>query len=237
MLWAIVHLFKSAKRTSMKKSFIFIFLIVILASKIQAQDLKGKIGIGLNLSPPDNPTRISNTNPWQISPNIGYFLGNSWQVGVRASLYNHRNGRSNTNTNNQNTFKSWWLEFMSTHYQWLSAQWGFFAENSIGYRYSHSKSNEDYSTQTIKHFETKVHNIEFNTRVGAMFMISKRFGVNLSSKIFNLSYAKTNTTHSNLEVFERNNYTNEDTNLTASFLVGGNLSFLSQLQLGLRYFL
>jgi hypothetical protein len=70
-----------------------------------------------------------------------------------------------------------------------------------------------------------------------MFMVSKRFGVNISSKVLNVSYTKTNRTDSNLEVFERNNFKTENTTLTASFLVGANLSFLSQLQLGLRYFL
>lgn len=206
-------------------------------SKIQAQDLKGKIGIGLDLSPPDNPTQISNTNPWQISPNLSYFVNNSWQVGIRASLYNNRNNSLNTNTNNQNISRSWWLELLSTHYQWLNTQWAFFAENSIGYGHSYSKTSEDYSVQNISYSETTGYNLALNTRIGAMFMVSKRFGVNISSKVLNVSYTKTNRTDSNLEVFERNNFKTENTTLTASFLVGANLSFLSQLQLGLRYFL
>lgn len=223
----------------MKKSFIFIFLIAILAPTIQAQDLKGKVGVGLDLSVPyiDASAYIQGITPWRISPNIGYFIGNSWQVGIRASLDSRQRSDVNTPTSDQNISRNWQVELLSSHYQWLDAKWAFFAEHGVGYGYSYSKSSSNYSTQTIRFLEANSHNIDLNTRLGTMFMISKRFGVNLSTKVFNLSYTKTNTIHSNLEVFERDNYTNEDANLTTSFLMGANLSFLNHLQLGLRYFL
>ncbi len=225
----------------MKKSLIFIFLIIILASKIQAQDLKGKVSIGVGFSFPyiDVNTYIEGVNRWYTlsKPNIGYFVNNSWQLGIRASLNNRQYSDENMPTSDQGISRHWQAELLSTHYKWLNTKWAFFAEHSVCYGYGYNKNNSNYSTQTIRNHETDMHKVELNTRVGAMFMVNKRFGVNISSKIFNLSYSKINRTGNNIDLVDRSSYNVEEVNLTASFLTGNNLSFLNQLQLGLRYFL
>lgn len=235
---AIIHFFKSTKHILMKKLSIFIILITLFTSTIQAQSLKGKVGLGLGLGLINHSFTYPQTgNTLQVLPSIGYFVNDAWQLGIRGSFSSRQYKSSNMPRNEQDTYKNWLVELFGTHYQRLASKWFFFAEPSLGYTYQYATNTSNYSLHPLYNAWFTKHTIEANTRIGILFMVSSRFGININSKIFNLRYTKNNHHIRDVDGFNRFEQNTEETMLQTSFLVGANLSFLNQLQLGIHLFL
>ncbi|OJJ20806.1 hypothetical protein BKI52_09485 [marine bacterium AO1-C] len=222
----------------MHKLFILIFFISITYS-VQSQEFKGTRAVGLILGLSQNNTNngVGVSTPgsvpqagisFRVSPEFTYFVSNNWRIGGNLNFehYNkifYPNDPSIEFTNKANTVGG---AFVATYHHWLSEKIALLFEPSIGF----NRAQTELSNQGVIQKDNT--NVGFlNANFGVLFIIKKRFGIDLTTSFARLVYASS--------TIERPNNPNSDfqqNNFTFLFLGGDALSVLSNVSVGLKYF-
>lgn len=217
----------------MNKLFILIFMAMMSLSA-QAQNFGGSknIGLQLQLSQYESEENIPGgvalvkSNSYNISPEFAYFLNNRWKIGGGVS-FGQTHGKSSidvlpgTSLSRSTTVG---FRLLAAYHYWLSKKIGFFIEPSLGYR--HTTSDTKFQNQTTA--EAKSHFFVGGSNVGFLFMISKKFAVDLRINFVRFEYFKNDQSNGTSK--------SDDNNLSLNFLGGGLEAVLNNFSFGLKYF-
>ncbi len=221
----------------MKYSFYISLTFIMLLFGVknsQAQNFKGRKSIGLHLfttqyNANDNSTYTTHTNSQGIGVNAGYFLTNDWRVGVAFGF----NGSVNDFTAQTNKLRGWNWRTFATNYRWFSKNMAFFIEPSFTYANT-TIENEQSLTNTTGTRREGIIAYELDTRLGFLYTINQRFGIDLSFQLMRIGYNIsdiTGSTTTNGEI-ETINEKRSSTYFDLTRSIGG----IQSLSLGFTYF-
>ncbi|OJJ20805.1 hypothetical protein BKI52_09480 [marine bacterium AO1-C] len=216
-------------------------LILMIPLGVQAQGFKGKRNIGLQLgvSQYDSETNASGgifsseNFSYDISPEFAYFLSDQWRIG--GGIYFGKSRKKDatqslpdasfTNTTSVG------VTLLATYHHWFSNKIAFFIEPSLSYH--HSQFNTKFQGEIND--KEKSHLIFLDSSIGFLFMIGKKFGVDLSTSLAKVSYFKSDRVLNESAGVKRNfNY--DDLSLSVSFFGGDLQTILNNISLGIKYF-
>mgnify|MGYP001067624248 CR=1 FL=1 len=210
-------------------------LFVFFAVNIQAQDFKGTRAVGLIIGvsqsnvEEDAGTNVSeNSTSLRLAPEFTYFVTNRWRIGFNVNFEQSDRTYYPNNPTLESRYKSTTIggAFLSTYHYWFSEKIAFLIEPSLGFNRTQFESMNQASQQ-----KGITNSFFTNASIGVLFVIKKRFGVDLTTALTQLAYTKTS--------FDRPNNASGNINqneFSFLFLGGDALSVLSNVSIGVKYF-
>ncbi|HAS42179.1 MAG TPA: hypothetical protein DCS93_17005 [Microscillaceae bacterium] len=224
-----------AKTKRMMNKPLILMILFACCGVVQAQDLKGKKSIGLNFyiqHLDQKRDTIRSLERAQLSGklNFAYFLNKNRQVGVGVGFF----GVNSSNLPHRTKFfvRSISIEaFLRQHY-WLAKNIAMFIEPSITYNRIIMEDNQKSTPLQISKISRR-NAVYLNNRVGFLWMVGQRFGVDASFLFGNLGYNIDNT---KTKYIENDVVDIEHTKQTfAYFSLNSNTQGLHPLSVGFRY--
>ncbi|OJJ20804.1 hypothetical protein BKI52_09475 [marine bacterium AO1-C] len=221
------------KRLTYKKLFSLIVLLLGI-NTIQAQDFNGRKSIGLNFfaAQTDNKEDTaysSSSGNRGGNINVAYFLNNDWQVGIGFGLNRSSNEFGSHSSNKQS---GWNWQLFARNYYWSSKKTAFFLEPAFTYQntWIEDKANNlSLSTRTHRGIT-----YELNAKLGFLYTINQRFGVDLSFQFIRLGYGTANVTNAITTNGETEEASEKIT--TAYFALTRGIGSIQSVSLGFKYF-
>ncbi|OJJ16140.1 hypothetical protein BKI52_35835 [marine bacterium AO1-C] len=199
--------------------------------------LGGSVGFSTNddFAPPYNyySSKVKNIT---LSPTIGYFFNNHWQVGIRGQY--HR-GKSNqkwsnlTNTNSINNFTELLgLGAYVRRYIWMFDHLAFHIEASALYTQSISNTDSyDETNQKSQWRNTKFSKVLYLTP-GFTLKVNKRIGIDLSTNLLRIGHDK-----DHIQDFNLNHGADEWQSNTFNAKLSNFEALLNDVQIGITIFI
>ncbi|HAS40048.1 MAG TPA: hypothetical protein DCS93_06190 [Microscillaceae bacterium] len=183
----------------MKQIALVILMMSCLAST-QAQDvsLKGKwmLGGSIGYASEDNqsrsPTSVGTndqSNSFTFHPMVGYFINDSWQVGIKG-IFAQLNGKSQSIGTIKTSGTSRGVELYLRHYTWMFDHFAFFVEG--GARYVKNNQVQENTAPfliyppIITRQETGSSQVGVYLQPGFTLLINKRIGVDFTTNLFSI---------------------------------------------------
>lgn len=214
-------------------------LFIFSAISIQAQEFKGTRSVGLivgvsqsnsddNVGALIGANTSENSTSLRLAPEFTYFVTNRWRIGFNVSFEqsNQTFYPNNPTLESKNKSTTIGAAFLSSYHYWLSEKIAFLVEPSLGF----SRSQFEAINQTSEQ-KGSSNSFFIDTSIGVLFVIKKRFGVDLTTSLAQLAY--TATSHERSDTSSGNINQN---NFSFLFLGGDALSVLSSVSIGVKYF-
>lgn len=224
----------------MKKLSLLILLFTLCVSHLQAQDFKGRVSLGLGLSTQtlDDKEVIGTSQVnkgWSLNPSIGYFINNKWRIGLKGNFLNSSVEQSGASFFLSNSNINWGVGAFATYHHWFSPKWAFLVESSLGY--NHKKFMYAFNSTNVQQNRLEdgtTEDIQLNANIGVLFMLGKKFGIEIQTNVLGLRYSFSDSITFNQDSSQLT--PRKQTSFSTSLAGGNGINLLNNLTLGLKLF-
>lgn len=194
--------------------------------------LSGSIGYTNQNQTSSSIFKYFNNRTFTFSPAMGYFINNTWQIGIRSTL---------SNTHTENKYYNGTIDHSNSlhqvvglggyvrNYSWMFNHFAFYLEGEVRYAYNTTHTRH-YYTEQMQESRYRGGIAGIYLKPGFTWQVNQRIGIDFTTNLFDLSYS-----YQKSKSDDENSFTKKQEGFQAIISNGNKL--LQNIQIGISVFM